>query len=175
MSKYIVQTAAAALLLASVGLVGCSQSTKTYTNRQLGYAVTMPIDWTFVENTSPEQEGDTVQFHAPIPPDIQGVVLVDEDERGVDRVSVQVTKGKRARDALRDTKLLPGSEFKTYEYGDNGYLVEYRWIRLLSPTWIDWRVTYHIDHDGRLYTVTFKKKSTRKKVYVSIDGYGKVN
>ncbi len=161
MKRYLI-VILAILVLASVLTVGCSQATVTYRNEQFGYSVLMPQSWEVVDkpvDITGEPKENTIGFRSELSP-------------GADWVRVKVKPGESAYSAVTSIPVIPNISLKVYEYGKNGYVVESRLLLVPSD---DWRITYYIEYNDNLYKITFDKESTAKKVYVSIDGYGKVN
>ena len=158
-NRYIVPILATILLLALGLLTGCGQETTTYYNDQFGYSVKMPTSWEIVEKPVHWITGtllkNTVGFRSELSPKAQWV-------------SVEVEESPSWW--IYDESLGLG-EYKVQEYGKSGYLVKYR----RSPLEKKWMVIYHIKHNRSHYEITFDTEKTCKKVYVSIDGYGKVN
>lgn len=150
------------ILVLTPGLVGCAQETTTYYNSEFGYSVEMPKNWVVIEeprNIVGHRLEDTIGFQSELSLDADWVHV------GVKSVDVWWDIG--------DVRFSDGNEYKIHKYGENGYIVERRSLSTLSDR--KWKVTYYIKHDRKLYTITFNDKGTPKKVYVAIDGYGKVN
>jgi hypothetical protein len=126
----------------------------------------MPPGWESVENavsliTGRKYSENTIGFRS-------------ELSLEADWLYVEVERSKSAQSAVLDQRLFPGSaEYKVQEYGKNGYLVRSRFIGRV--TWTEWRSVYYIEYNNQLYIITFKNPRTEKRVFVSIDGYGKVN
>ena len=125
----------------------------------------MPEGWEVVENPVYFVTGDpygdnAVGFRSKLSPD-------------ADWIYVEVKESNTILTWVPETKLFPQSEYKVFDYGKNGIYLETR--RRDGASWSKWRLTYYIQYDGRLYTVTFNTKAAQKRAFVSIDGYGKVN
>lgn len=149
-------------LVLTQGLAGCAQETTTYHNLEFGYSIEMPNNWVVIEeprNIIGYKLEDTIGFQS-------------ELSRDADWVYVRVESVNVWWD-LGDVRFYDGNEYKIHKYGDNGYIVESRSFSTLSDR--KWKVIYYIKHERKLYTITFNDKGTPKKIYVAIDGYGKVN
>ena len=153
------------LVLTSWLLVGCSQKTTTYYNREFGYSVNMPKNWEVMDKSVDLITG------AKLPKNTVG--FCSELSRIADSVYVEVMPGKSALSAVTEEYLVPNTEYKVHEYGKGNYIVYRRFAS--GPSWSSWRITYYIYYNRFLYEITFNEDGTRKKVYVSVDGYGKVN
>lgn len=149
-------------LVLTQGVVGCTQDTIIYPNPEFGYSVEMPKNWVVIEE----------------PRNILGHILEDtigfqsELSRDADWVHVEVKTADLGWD-IGDVRFSDGNEYKIHKYGENGYLVENRSLSTVSDR--KWKLIYYIEHDKKLYTITFNDNGTSKKVFVTIDGYGKVN
>lgn len=147
------------LALISGFAIGCGKPI-TYHNAEFGYSVKMPASWEVVEKPVHWITGtplkNTVGFRS-------------ELSLEADWVNVEIRTGESAYSAISKLRLTSDWS-RVYEYGKNGYVHETRLFPEKSS-----RITYYIEHNNRLYVITFNKEKTCKKVYVSIDGYGKVN
>jgi len=161
MKKYLIAIQILILAMASGLVVSCSQETTTYYHRQFGYSVKMPKSWEVVENPVHWITGSPLK---------NTVGFRSELSLEADWVDVEVRTGESAYSAVGKLYQPANTESKLYEYGKNGYVHETRWLGDKS-----WRMSYYIEYNNRLYVITFNTKETSKKVYVSIDGYGKVN
>lgn len=160
-------------LLASCG----GASTTTYHHPRLGYSVEIPLGWRIVEQPASRTEGgtrsksDKVHFR-------EGPALSSP------WVEVEVMTGKTAEAAIADQWSVMADaayasdhviyQTKTKFYWKSRYVVGEPG-GALAPSWTDWYGHYYVEHDGRLYIVTFKPESLDKRVVVSLDGWGRVN
>jgi len=139
--------------------IGCGKPV-TYHNTEFGYSVKMPASWEVVEKPVHWITGtplkNTVGFRS-------------ELSLKANWAYVEVRAGESAYSAISKLRLT-GDWSRVYEYGKNGYVHETRLFPEKSYT-----IAYYIEYKNQLYVITFDKEETHKKVYVSIDGYGKVN
>ena len=148
-------------------LVACGTATKSFDHPTFGYTVTMPEDWQ-VEEEVADIDGATVP----------NLVRFSSDDAphssGEAWVTVMFSKGVTLSDSRSVQRMTCWSynEHEFSDYGNSGYIKRDR--HLFVHSWTDWHRTYYIEVNGGLYEIFYSPESARKKVFLTIDGYGTV-
>jgi len=159
MKRYPILILLTILMLASGMVVGCGEAATTYTyhSTQYGWLITVPDDWTVVEDGN----GQTITFY-PSHKQMEITVNVDSEETLNTFYSEAKSRGVDVEDMTPLELVIRAGATELEQLGAQGKRIDWNehavttFALIEAKEWKSWVKTCYIVDNGSFYIMTFK-------------------